>query len=698
MAGTIRIGLVGAGYIATWHADAIRALPGLELAAVCDISPAAGDALADRYGVPAFTSAAEMAASGLCDAAHVLTQPHLHHDLALECLKAGLHVFVEKPFAVSAREAAAMVATAELAGRQIGVGHNFLGVPSYARLKRMAKAGDLGRISHAEITWAFPLGPLRSGPFGLWMLRAPENLGLELGPHLFAFAEDLFGTPEILHLELAHPVTLPGGDGTRHQSWRILARAGEVDITVNVSTVETFDDRSVTLRGSSGLARLDYGADTLVVMRENASDIVVNPARKQLSLAWQNLAEGAVNAARQLASLNRKSPYGLSFQNTISAFYDGIRAGRPDPRFSGEAAERVIGAIEAVNARLPKPDPKPRKPRRAPAPSALVIGGTGFIGQHLVRGLVAAGRDVRVLSRGGHGPFADIAGQVDLRAASLKDEEALAGAMEGVELVFNLARSLDKSWAAALENDVGVSDRIARAALGAGVKRLVYTGTIASYDMSDPRVTITEDTRFAADMTDRNLYARSKAECEKRLMAMHAREGLPVTIARPGIVLGEYGPLQHWGIGRWHGAGAVRLWGNGRNILPFVLIEDVVDGLIRMGEDPAAPGQSFNLVGEPMWTARDYFDAIHDAFGARIQVRSGSMAAFWMGDAVKYVLKAHVLRQQGAIRASLRDWKSRGHLARFDNHLPKRLLGWQPEDDRGAFARRAVAGVNLFGF
>jgi predicted dehydrogenase/nucleoside-diphosphate-sugar epimerase len=698
MAQTIRIGLVGAGYIATWHADAIRSLPGLELTAVCDVSPAAAEALASAYGLPAFSSIDEMAASGLCDAAHVLTQPHLHHDLAIECLRAGLHVFVEKPFAVTAREAGEMVAVAELAGKQVGAGHNFLGVPSYARLKRMADEGQLGRISHAEITWAFPLGPLRAGPFGLWMLREPQNLLLELGPHLFAFAEDLFGSPEISHLELAHPIALPGSGGTRHQSWRILARAGQVEITVNVATVETFDDRSITLRGSTGLARLDYAADTLLVMRENASDIIVNPARKQLALAAQNLRDGAVNAARQLASLNRKSPYGLSFQNAISGFYDGIRSSRPDPRFSGETAVRVIEAIEAVNSRLPRPDPKPRKPRRTPQPTALVIGGTGFIGQHLVRGLVAAGRDVRVLSRGAHGPFADIAGQVEMKSASLKDEASLAQTMEGIEVVFNLARSLDKSWEAALENDVGVSDGIARAALKAGVKRLVYTGTIASYDMSDPLVTITEQTGFAADMSDRNLYARSKAECERRLMEMYSSEGLPITVARPGIVLGEYGPLQHWGIGRWHGAGAVRVWGSGRNILPFVLIEDVVDGLIRMGEDPAAEGESFNLVGEPMWSARDYFDAIHDAFGARILVRPGSMLAFWLGDFVKYALKSHVLRKRGVIRPSLRDWKSRGHLSRFDNGLPKRLLGWQPEADRSAFYRRAVKEVNLFGF
>jgi nucleoside-diphosphate-sugar epimerase len=305
---------------------------------------------------------------------------------------------------------------------------------------------------------------------------------------------------------------------------------------------------------------------------------------------------------------------------------------------------------------------------------------------------------VLVLSRGAFGPFGDMPNKVETRAVSLRDEAALAQAMDGIEVVYNLAKSMDKSWEAALENDVGTATRVARACLDAGVKRLVYTGTIASYDMSKPEGTITEATGFGGDMTDRNLYARSKAECERQLMVMHERDGLPVTIARPGIVLGQYGPLQHWGIGRWHGAGAVRIWGAGRNILPFVLIDDVVDGLIRMGHEEAALGESFNLVGERMWTARDYFDAIHKTYGARIRVSPGYMLPFWATDAVKYGLKRYALGKRDAVRASLADWKSRAHYTPFDIAKPKRVLGWEPEADEAAFARRAVAQVDLFGF
>ncbi|WP_425097882.1 NAD-dependent epimerase/dehydratase family protein [Tropicibacter sp. S64] len=691
-----RVGLIGAGYIATWHADALRATPGVRITAVCDLDETAANGLASSTGGKAFYAVDDLIDARVCDAVHILTPPHLHKQIAIQCLRGGLDVLVEKPVAESAAETREIAEIAKETGKCFRAGHNFLGLPAYQRMKAEMQKGTYGRISGCEITWALPLAPLRSGPFTLWLLRQPQNLLLELGPHLFAFAHDLFGTVEVLHAQAARPIALPGDD-MRPQAFRILARAGGVEITFTLSMVETVDDRSVTLRGSSARARLDYAQDVLVVERENASDLVVNPLRRQLDLSRQHLWQGMKNAAVQLKSLNTKNPYGRSFRGMNAALYGPTGTATP---FDGDKAVQVMQAIDDAIALLPEAVLKVAAPAvqtRKPRPTAMVIGGTGFIGRALTRRLVADGRDVRVLSRGRSGPFPDLPDNVETVAASLHDLDGLTEAMKGIDVVFNLAKALETSWADCLVNDVGVATRVGMACEQAGVKRLIYTGTIASYDMSDPAVKITEDTGFAEDMTDRNLYARSKAECEKQLMKLHRDRGLPLVIARPGIVVGEGGPLQHWGIGRWHGAGAVRIWGHGRNILPFVLNDDIADGLVRMIDAPVE-GQSFNLIGEPMLSARDYFDAIHTELGARIRVSSGNLHAFYASDALKYGLKKYALRRPGVIRPSLADWKSRAHFSPFVNEKPKRLLGWKPEADRTTFIERAITKANLFGF
>lgn len=698
----LRIGILGAGYIATWHADAIRASDGLVLTAVCDRSESAARGLAASYGIAAYSNLDDMIAAGLCDAVHILTPPPLHHPLARRCLAAGLHVLVEKPAALSLAELDEMAETADQAGRVLGVCHNFLALPGYQRLKQARDQGQLGVVSSVQINWALPLPPLRSGPYGLWLLADLRNLLLELGPHVFAFAVDLCDSLEIEHVSLSQWITLPGG-AQRPQSWRILARAGQVDVTISLSLVETMDDRSVVVRGSSGLARLDYAADSFVLTRDNTAELVLNPLRKELGQAGAHLREAVVNGWRQGSSFNRNSPYGLSFRNTIAAFYEAVRQGRPDRRFSPAQARKVMAAIESSLAALPAPLTAAAIPQAARAavaprimvPRIMVIGGTGFIGRNLTRRLVALGHDVRVLSRGQSGPFDDIADQVELVGASLQDEEALSRAMSGIDCVFNLARSHDRSWAEALCNDVGTALRISRAARRAGVRRVIYTGTIASYDMSDPQAIITEATSFG-EMAQRNLYARSKAECERQLLAAQAGDGAEVVIARPGIVLGAGGPLQHWGIGRWHGPGAVRLWGSGKNILPFVLVDDVSDAMIAMMEMPGIAGEDFNLIGPPMFSGRDYLDAIHRRLGARLTVTTSNLNLLWAADQVKQALKRHVLRRKDASGIIRADWKSRGHLSRFDNAKPCRILDWQPESGRGAFLTRAIDEARLF--
>lgn len=707
MSNKIRTGIVGAGFIAPWHVNAISRIPNVKITSVCDYSRITAQSLSDTFNIKnIFTDIDELLASETCDAVHILTPPNAHFEGAQKALQRGVHALVEKPFTLDPDEASALTALAHEQNLVLAVSHNFLALPSYEKLKKSLKNGDIGRIDSLDINWRFPLAPLRSGPFGLWLIREPANLLFELAPHLVAFAQDIAGDLQDIDVRMSKEIELPSGMLVP-QCWQILCRSGTINITMNISLVEGYDERTLQVRGVCGKAILDYGNDTLEIMRENTADIIFNPLTKQLSSAISSMSSGLGNAVTQLKSLNQLSPYALSINGTVRTFYDAIKnRAHIDDRFSAETATAVIRTIASAaiiaQDRLPSAPNKQvgQSTRKATkkTQSVLVIGGTGFIGRSLVNKLAQEGYKVRVFSRGPSNNFNRISQNVKVFIGSLKSEVDLRKAIKGVDFVFHLARSEEKTWEDYLSNDVNVTRLIGECCQKEKIQRLIYTGTIDSYNSSVKGSVITPETGFENDLSDRNLYARSKAMCEDVLLSLRKNQKLPLVIVRPGIVVGKGGPLQHWGIGRWNGSGACKIWGQGDNILPFVLVDDVADGLLKAMKTPDIDGASFNLIGDPYLSAQEYFDMIHKKLGVKINVSKGAPLMFFLSGGIKYFLKKYFLRKKNIDLLSYKDWKSRGHFASFDNEKSKNILNWEPERDKEAFVQKAIVEANLFGY
>src|SRR5688500_12361657 len=110
----MRVGIIGCGKIADQHAEQIRRVAGSRLIAVCDREKLMADQLAERFDVKgSFVDVDTMLREARPNVVHITTPPQSHFDLAKKCLKAGCHVYVEKPFAIDFEEARDMVALAE---------------------------------------------------------------------------------------------------------------------------------------------------------------------------------------------------------------------------------------------------------------------------------------------------------------------------------------------------------------------------------------------------------------------------------------------------------------------------------------------------------------------------------------------------------------------------------------------------------
>src|ERR1700675_2633446 len=94
----MKAALIGAGQIARQHLACLKALPGVELAAICDLSPATAEAAAERYGIQSwFTDHRAMLEKDRPDVSHVTAPHNSDFGLAMASLSAGAHVIVEKP-------------------------------------------------------------------------------------------------------------------------------------------------------------------------------------------------------------------------------------------------------------------------------------------------------------------------------------------------------------------------------------------------------------------------------------------------------------------------------------------------------------------------------------------------------------------------------------------------------------------------
>jgi len=121
MSDRVRVGVVGVGYLGTFHAEKYAALPGAELVMVVDSDEGKGRALGERLGCRWGTDYRDLA--GLVDAVSIVVPTHLHHEVATFFLDNGIHVLVEKPVTTTVEEADRLIAKAAENDLVLQVGH-----------------------------------------------------------------------------------------------------------------------------------------------------------------------------------------------------------------------------------------------------------------------------------------------------------------------------------------------------------------------------------------------------------------------------------------------------------------------------------------------------------------------------------------------------------------------------------------------
>ncbi|MBW4080287.1 Gfo/Idh/MocA family protein [Paenibacillus sp. S150] len=252
----IRVAIIGTGSIAASHLEAYSLFPErCQIAALINRHEAKAVQLRDRFelGCRIVQDYHELLESGEADLVSICTPPHSHAEIAADCLRAGMHVLVEKPMAMSLEECDRMLEAAESTGSLLSVVGQNRFLDSYMRLKHTLDSGLAGKIVHSQ-TDAFWW---RGGSYyDVWWRGTWEQEGggctLNHGIHHLDLLQWMLGMPRSVQAVMSN--TSHENSEVEDLSVAILSYPGGGLAQVTSSVVHHGEERQMIFQGQ--LARI----------------------------------------------------------------------------------------------------------------------------------------------------------------------------------------------------------------------------------------------------------------------------------------------------------------------------------------------------------------------------------------------------------------------------------------------------------
>ncbi|HEY2013024.1 MAG TPA: NAD-dependent epimerase/dehydratase family protein [Bryobacteraceae bacterium] len=610
---TVRVGLVGAGYVSEFHARALGSLPFVEVVGVADPDRGRAEALAKKFKIPRTFPTLEAMAETRPNVVHVLTPPSMHAATSMEALNMGCHVFVEKPMAETAEDCDRMIALARERGLILSVNHSARMDPIVLKALELLRSGVCGDITGADFFRSSDYAPYGGGT----PLPAPFRNGSypfqDLGVHGLYLLEAFLGP--IRHADVRYYASGLGDPNLVFDEWRALLDcergSGHMYLSWNVRPIQN----EVVVHGTRGVMFVDCYLQTISIRKTypgpKAVQRILGAGLNSLSM----LGKVTGNTLRFATGRLVANP---GIQVSVVKFHEALRKGDPPP-VPAEEGRRVIALLEDVSQRADVDKGYYlAESKSGPVPRILVTGAHGMLGRALVNRLSQFGEPLRLMVR--KPPATPPGSRIQLVYGDLGDPTAVDRAVEGIELVFHVGAAMKGGLAEFTSGTVWGTRNIVDACERHGVHKLVYVSSMTVLHNAGhlPDAPVTEKFPYEPFAAKRGLYSQTKLEAERTVLQAVGENRIHAVILRPGQI---YGP----GAEKQPPAGAIALggrWlvvGSGDHYVPFVYVENVVDALMLAAQQELPNGSIFQLVDPEGLRQKDYVDWVRRS-GRRVKV------------------------------------------------------------------------------
>ena len=311
-AGRVNVAVVGLGYWGTNLLRTFGALPAARVTGLCDLVPEHVGRSAEQHpGARGTTDYAELLGRADVDAVVLATPPSRHHAMALAALRAGKHVWVEKPLALAVTDGRELVEAARQAGRVLFVDETFLYDPLVREMKRIIDRGGLGEVCHLSFE-RLGMGRIKRDS-NVWWNSAPHDLSilLYLVPRRVLRArlhEHCYLQPGIADMVVGD-LELEGGVSAHiYLSWLHPEKTAKVTVIGRermLSYEGRFEKRGITLFDYAidrSMGNGDATAPVIPVSHFAARRLEVPAAAEPLALAAEHFVESVRSDTEPLTS------------------------------------------------------------------------------------------------------------------------------------------------------------------------------------------------------------------------------------------------------------------------------------------------------------------------------------------------------------------------------------------------------------